>query len=697
MDKRLQYLEDRVQYLEEVTRFALDTLEMAASLGDFQSSINKLQDASIILDETRLRVQRLINFNAVSFYLVDENTSEFSLSLVHPVEHEFLVQEEVESLIDNGSFAWALREKKPVIVSSKDHEKQLILHVMATSSRIRGMFVGVLEKNRADIPDITLSLLSIILLNSSNALESFELYKMIREISKNLETKENYKVLFEAAPDGVAVVDARGNIVDCNEAFQNLVGFGCEDMVGKHATEFLVDNYRDLFESRFLLLKKEGFFEGEAEIVDRRGSVIPVWSRAKAIYEKDKSFVCSVVYSRDISLVKQAEKEKEKLQAKLQRAQKMEALGTLAGGVAHDLNNVLVGLVGYPELMLMQIPEESKLRKHILSIQKSGEKAAAIVQDLLTLARRGVALTEVVDLNRIISDYLQSPEYERLRKLYPDISFETGLEKDLLNVVGTPVHLSKTLMNLVHNAAEAISGPGKVIVSTKSQYVEKPIKGYDEVKEGNYAVLTVSDTGEGIAPNDIERIFEPFYTKKVMGRSGTGLGLAVVWGTVKDHGGYIDVRSAVGVGTTFKLYFPGTRKELKKNKSEFCLEDHCGHGETILIVDDVEEQREIASEMLNRLGYSVTAVSSGEEAMEFMKKGSADLLILDMIMDPGLDGLETYRNILKLHPRQKAIIVSGFSETERVKEARKLGVGAYIKKPFLFETLGEAVRDELRK
>jgi CheY-like chemotaxis protein len=182
-----------------------------------------------------------------------------------------------------------------------------------------------------------------------------------------------------------------------------------------------------------------------------------------------------------------------------------------------------------------------------------------------------------------------------------------------------------------------------------------------------------------------------------MGRSGTGLGMAVVWGTVKDHNGYIDIQSAVGKGTTFTLYFPATRGKSAGGKSLLTFEDYKGKGESILIVDDVAEQREIASQMLKRLGYSVASVSSGEKAIDYLKDNLADLLVLDMIMDPGIDGLQTYKRILKLRPGQKVVIVSGFMETDRAREAQKLGSGAYVKKPYLIEKLGTTVRDELSR
>jgi len=258
------------------------------------------------------------------------------------------------------------------------------------------------------------------------------------------------------------------------------------------------------------------------------------------------------------------------------------------------------------------------------------------------------------------------------------------------------MHLGKTFVNLVANAMDAMSESGGVLtIATKNQSLEKPVHGYDTVNVGDYVVLSITDTGEGISEHNIKRIFEPFYTKKIMGRSGTGLGLAVVWGTVKDHNGYIDVQSEVGRGTTFTLYFPVTREEMVKGESAIPLSDYIGHEESILVIDDIKEQRELVAKMLGKLNYRVRTVSSGEEAVAYLKNEKVDLLVLDMIMDPGMDGLDTYKAILEIHPKQKAIIVSGFSETDRVKEAQALGAGNYLRKPYVIERLGLAVRKEL--
>ena len=207
-----------------------------------------------------------------------------------------------------------------------------------------------------------------------------------------------------------------------------------------------------------------------------------------------------------------------------------------------------------------------------------------------------------------------------------------------------------------------------------------PLKGYADVKVGEYAVLTVADDGPGISPDDLNRIFEPFYTKKVMGRSGTGLGLTLVWNVIQDHAGYIDVISDARNGTRFELYFPITRDAVSKKTTSQPIENFRGRGEMILVVDDVKSQRDISCHMLEKLGYRAESASSGEAAVAYLKNHRVDLVVLDMIMDPGIDGSETYARIKAIHPDQKAIIVSGFSETEQVKKTLELGAGRFLKK-----------------
>lgn len=399
--------------------------------------------------------------------------------------------------------------------------------------------------------------------------------------------------------------------------------------------------------------------------------------------------------STDITKIKELEWQRLETEAKLRRSQKMEVIGMLAGGVAHDLNNILSGIVSYPEVLMLDLPKDSPLCKPIEKIQEAGQRAATIVSDLLTLARRGVPETKVLNLNRIVEQFLLSPEFRELETTHAKVKLMARLDEDIMAMEGSPIHLSKTVMNLIFNAAEAMPKGGDLTVSTENVYVDQPFGGYDTIAEGDYVRLQVTDTGVGISKEDMEKVFEPFYTKKVMGHSGTGLGMAVVWGAVNDHKGYIDIQSSEGKGTTFSIYFPASRQLPREDEVKPNLSTFSGHGEHLLLVDDIPEQREIGAIMLQRLGYQVTTLASGEEAVAHVRKNRVDALVLDMIMPPGIDGLETYRRILKIYPHQKAILASGFSETERVREAQRLGAGAYIKKPYTMEEIGRALQELL--
>ncbi len=435
---------------------------------------------------------------------------------------------------------------------------------------------------------------------------------------------------------------------------------------------------------------------GKAHIWEHRNRSNGMWTRCidKAIKWPDGRMV-RYEMAIDITDQKEAAKERAQLAIRLQRAEKMEALGTLAGGVAHDLNNVLGGIVAYPELMLLKVRENDALRNLIESTRDAGLRAAAIVQDLLSLARRGVAVMEAVNLNTVIEKFLNSPEFKQISNNHAGVAVELDLCDQLLNCLGSPVHLSKMIMNLVANACEAMTEGGSLFISTDNLTVDRPIKGYEEVLKGQYVRVRVCDTGLGIEPKDLERIFEPFYTKKKMGRSGTGLGMAVVWGTVKDHRGYIEIDSMVGKGTTIDIYFPITHKEAAEPQGQTNFAGLRGNGETILIVDDEAVQRDLALGMLKQMGYHPHAVSSGEEALVYLEHHPVDVMLLDMIMEPNIDGLETYKRAIKIHSGQKAIIASGYAETAAVGEAQRCGAGEYLMKPYTIQQLGDALKRTL--
>ncbi len=247
-------------------------------------------------------------------------------------------------------------------------------------------------------------------------------------------------------------------------------------------------------------------------------------------------------------------------------------------------------------------------------------------------------------------------------------------------------------MNLVANAAESINGNGCVEVSSYNRYVEQHIAKKISIAKGEYVVLKVADTGVGISDDDIKNIFEPFYTRKQMGRSGTGLGLYIVWNTVQDHHGGILVDSDDS-GTAIELYFSATREKLIPKSESIEIERLKGNVESILVVDDEQLQRNIAEQILNFLNYSVVTVNSGEEAIKYLNETTVDLVLLDMLMAPGINGRQTYEEIIKNNPNQKVIIVSGFSEDDEVKATIQLGAVELIKKPYTMNTIGRAVKN----
>ena len=505
------------------------------------------------------------------------------------------------------------------------------------------------------------------------------------------ESEERLTAFMESATDGFILFDSELNHLEMNKAALEITGLERKDVIGKNVIDTVPNIEETARYDEYKKVMKTGVPFYIHDLIFH-----PLTADKHVELKAFKVGDGLGVIFTDITERKQAEEERTKLEDQLHRAQRMESMGLMAGGIAHDLNNILSGIVSYPELLLMDIPVDSPMRKPMETIMESGMRAADVVTDLMTIAR-GVAISkEVLNFNTVVEEYLNSTEHKNLVSIRPSVTFKTQFDSDLLNVNGSPTHIKKTLMNLTINATEAIEGSGTVTISTMNQYLDEPLRGYEDVVTGEYVVLTVSDDGSGISQQDLERIFEPFYTKKVMDRSGTGLGLAVVWNTVQDHNGYIDVMSS-RKGTVFELYFPVTREEVAAKEEEVPTDDYLGHGEKILVVDDEERQREIATGILTRLGYTAEAVSSGEDAIEYVKEHPVDLIVLDMVMPKGINGRKTYEEIIKIRPGQKAIIASGYAKTLEVDFAQAAGAGKYIKKPYTLEKVGLAVKEELEK
>jgi len=410
--------------------------------------------------------------------------------------------------------------------------------------------------------------------------------------------------------------------------------------------------------------------------------------------EKRKEVIAQL--NHEIRERKRAQEEQLRLESRLHQSQKMEAIGLMAGGVAHDLNNILSGVVGYPDILLATLPEDSNLRQPLENIRNSGRRAAEVVEDLLTIARSSANPREIANLNMIILQYLDSLEFQRLKSVYPNVSFSLDCSENLYNIRCSVSHIKKCLTNLIMNGVESIGDTGRLCISTRSQDIEQDERsGVQVIKKGRYAVLSVDDNGHGIEDKHLAHIFEPFYSRKKMEFSGSGLGLTVVWNAIQEHGGAIRVNSN-SEGTTFELLFPATMDELPEQQIAIPLEHLFGNQETIMVVDDEELLLDVARDMLTTLNYKVVTKKSGEDAITYLRKADVDLIILDMIMEPGMSGQQTFEEILHIRPEQRAIIASGFAKNKDVKLVLDRGAGSFLRKPYTTIALGKAIKDGLK-
>ncbi|NIM16447.1 MAG: PAS domain S-box protein [Candidatus Aminicenantes bacterium] len=677
--------------LLNISEAALRAVTLRELLEIIQQQVNRLMDAR--------------NFYAALVY--DREQALYTFPFIVDINPEELEEPDTPVELKRSFTDYVMRSEQPLLADKKTYDDLLLQEDIRLIGEKPMSWMGVPLKTPEDgvigvvviqsyfdesaYSQSDMHVLSIISNTIAGAVKSKQAEEALRQ------SEEHYRTLIDNIQDGVFIL-YNTKIEFVNDAFARMAGHTVGELLGMDFRKLVSLKDLEMVENRYRRRLQGEDVPAEYEFRMAHKSGTDVFVNIHVGIVKYKDGLASMGTLKDISGRKRAEKEKKVLEEKLSRSEKMEAVGRLAGGVAHDLNNVLSAIVSYPDYLLMKLPEDSPLKKSIITMKQSGLKAAAIVQDLLTLARRGVSLKETRNLNDIISEYLDSPEFEKLIKYHPNVRINTQFEEDLLNIRCSTVHLAKTVMNLVANAAEAMPSGGEILIATENRYIDRPIKGYYQtVERGDYVVLTVTDTGIGIPFGDLDKIFEPFYTKKAMGRSGTGLGMAVIWGTLEDHKGFIDVMSTEGKGTTFVLYFPVTRENSFNLESDISIKEYMGSGETIMVVDDEPDQGEIAVTLLKELGYSVHAISSGEEAIEHIKTKtvSADLFLLDMLMGTGIDGLDTYKEIQKLQPGAKAIIISGFSESNRVKEALKMGAGAYIKKPYTLKKIGMAVRKEL--
>jgi len=507
-------------------------------------------------------------------------------------------------------------------------------------------------------------------------------HKHAEEVLRQSETR--LKAVFEANPDPVVVYDTNGHPQYLNPEFINVFGWTLEDLKGKRIP-FVPDDQKEITAAKIKELydfQKPVRFETTRLTKD--GQFLDIFISAAIIKDSDSEASGMVVNLTDIT-------EKKRLETRLQGAQRMEAIGTLAGGIAHDFNNLLMGIQGNASLLLLSKDAAHPDYEHLKNIENYVLQGSDLTNQLLGFARGGKYEVEVMNLNEVIKR--ENRMFTRTKK---EIVIHEQYEQDLWPVKVSKGQIEQVLLNLYVNAWQAMPGGGDLYVQTSNirldQHFIKPFR----VTPGKYVKISITDTGTGMDEATMQRIFEPFFTTKKMGR-GIGLGLASVYGIIKNHGGFIDVYSEKGEGTAFYIYLPAIDAQDIYQDEEIESADKIAHGtETILLVDDEDMIVDVSRKLLEKLGYTVLTAVSGREAIEMYQKHlkKIALVIVDMIM-PGLDGGETYDELKKIDPDIKVLLASGYSIDGQAQDILYRGCNGFIQKPFNIKRLSHKVRTVL--
>ena len=493
-----------------------------------------------------------------------------------------------------------------------------------------------------------------------------------------------YRSLLHSSADAIVVYDLEGRAGYISPVFTQIFGWTLEELKGKQIP-FLPEFER---ESTMVIIKDlvekgtpcHGF---ETKRYTKDGRLLEVSISASRYDDHKGKPAGTLVILRDIS-------EKKKIEAYMQYVERMEAVGTLAGGIAHDFNNLMMGMLGNISLILYDIEPSHSHYEKLKNVERLIQSGSKLTNQLLGYARKGKYEVKSIDLNQIVKD--DSETFGRTRK---NITIHRELAQDLLPVKADESQIEQVLINLFINAADAMPDGGDLFLQTMNVTHRKmKNKSYDP-KPGNYVLLRVTDKGMGMDKKTIERIFEPFFTTKEMGR-GSGLGLASVYGIVKGHGGYIDVDSKKGHGTTFIIYLPVSDQSVQKTMKTY--EQIIKGNETVLLVDDEEVVIDVGVQLLKKLGYNVLEAGSGKEAIRIFseKSDKVDMVILDMIM-PDIGGGEVYDRIKEIDPKVKVLLSSGYSIDGQATDILERGCNGFIQKPFNMKAMSKKIREILNK
>ena len=509
--------------------------------------------------------------------------------------------------------------------------------------------------------------------------------------------EQQFRELYERAPLGYQSLDEEGRFITVNQAWVDTLGYGREEVVGRWFGDFLTPPYREAFARGFPCFKKEGAVRGvESEMVRKDGAHIIVAFDGRIGRDAEGNFKQTHCILKDITAQRRAEAERQEFQAQLQRTQKLESLGALAGGIAHDFNNLLMVILGNADMALMDLPDQAPARPSVEEIKKASRRAADLTNQMLAYAGKGRYVVQPIDLNELVREMTHLLQASMSKKIVLRIEPADGLPP----VKADAAQMQQTVMNLLTNAAEAIDAdPGVIVLRTGVVHVDQAglAETYlkDDIPEGRYVYLEVTDTGCGMDDQVRARLFDPFFSTKFTGR---GLGLAAVLGIVKSHRGAIKVDTELGKGTTFRVLLPC----MAPSADEAPAPDHADADEawrgsgTILIVDDEPAVRNIAETMLRRAGFSVLTAADGQEGVDLFGDRADEIaaVLLDVTMSK-LSGHEVFARIRQVRPDAVVLLCSGYTEKYATARFDTEGLAGFLQKPFRSDALIAKLREVL--
>ncbi|MBN2413737.1 response regulator [candidate division KSB1 bacterium] len=625
------------------------------------------------------------------------------------VEDEFIVSMEIQDRLKGlgYSIAYAAASGEEAIVKAGETQPDLVLMDIMLKGKIDGVFAAEQIKNRYDIPVIYLTAHSDeATLTRAKVSEPFgylikpfderalhttiEMAFYRHDMERKLKQSEQWlSIVLNSIGDAVIATDTEGMIKFINPLAESLTGWKHDEALNQKINQIFNirddDNKIKIKEPIKKVLKKGivNNFSPNTVLTTRYGNELPIDSSASPIRDEKGNINGAVLVFRNIT-------DKKKLERQLTQAQKMESIGLMAGGVAHDFNNILAAILGYASFMKIKLDIEDPNYKYVETIERSAQRGAELTSQLLTFTRGGKQDIKPINLNDIVNETVKiiKSTFDKA------IEIETRLFNGLTAVRADEVQMQQLLMNLCVNARDAMPFGGKLIVETDMTFIyDHDTSFYVGVKSGSYVTVSVSDTGVGMDKDTLGKIFDPFFTTKEKGK-GTGLGLSMVYGVIKNHGGFEKVTSEPNKGTTFKIYFPACDK-FKKGAKSVTKKPQQGN-EVILVVDDEEPIRMFVKDVLEAYGYTVFLAENGEEAVSIFKKykDKIDLVILDMVM-PKMGGLQTYIKLKMLNPKIRAFLSSGYSPDGQASEILQRGVNGFLQKPFEMNDLLIKVRDVL--